>query len=69
VTKVWLPLDVLEKQFPSFRWREPMPVETRLGSGLGCRVCIANDGLRAAEVLRLPQTREDWDDHFRQHLR
>jgi hypothetical protein len=59
----------LEHRWPAVEWSEPVPIQVASGAtGLGCRVCIANDGVKAKDVTKLPQTREQWDEHFRTHL-
>lgn len=53
----------LEEEFPAIRWREPIPVTVLVKRGvlpagaagpqgqvLVCRVCVANEGLKAQAV-------------------
>lgn len=57
----------LKVRFPSVPWREAVPI-TVAGNppttGLGCRLCIAMKGLKAAEVGKLPQTAEEFKKHL-----
>jgi hypothetical protein len=59
-------LQALEATYPTIAWREPVKVVMQEGSGLGCRVCIAQRGLRGDEPERLFVTRADYDAHFAQ---
>lgn len=54
----------LEAGIPYIAWREPIPVSSPTASGLGCRLCIARNGLRAADVGALFQTVEEHQDHI-----
>jgi hypothetical protein len=55
----------LEKRFPLIHWRSPQPVKTARASGLGCRFCIARDGLKSEQVADLPQSEEEFAAHMR----
>jgi hypothetical protein len=53
-------LAALEEAYPLLRWRDPIPVTVLVkqgvidgpaGPALVCRVCIANHGLKARDVL------------------
>lgn len=61
-------LEKYEQRFPTIAWREPAQVRMPDASGLACRVCIAEVGLRADQTERLFTTREDFDSHFVIHL-
>ena len=52
---------------PSIPWGTAVPVRTPAAHGLGCRFCIARHGLRASDVEKLPQDREAWEAHMREH--
>lgn len=64
----WYSVGMSEKQlkvkFRSVPWREPLPIKVVGSSGLGCRLCIARKGIKAAEVQRLPQTQQEFDKHM-----
>lgn len=57
----------LEEQFDEIPWREAMPVKLAGGvSRLCCRYCIANHGLRAADVGRVGfATKAEFEEHLR----
>ncbi len=53
---------------PAIEWTEPLPTQTLDGkSGLACRFCIAIVGLKGRDVSKLPQTREEFDRHMKEH--
>lgn len=53
------------ERVPGIPWREPLPVTVPgVGVGFACRLCIAAYGLRGRDVVRLPQTREEFDAHL-----
>jgi hypothetical protein len=59
--------DELCARFPEWAWDEPLPVETpNSGQRYGCRICIANNGLRAREVFELPTDPQVIVDHLRE---
>jgi hypothetical protein len=41
----------LEQRFPEIPWREPVAIRVGEIETWGCRVCIANVGLRAQDVV------------------
>lgn len=54
---------------PFVEWREPLRIETTDGEWcLACRVCVALHGFQARSVADWPRTRQEWDEHFREHL-
>lgn len=56
-----------ETRFPFIPWREPIRVTVPgLGSGLGCRICIAERGMRGVDVMRLPRTEAEHAAHMQQ---
>jgi len=56
----------LELLYPWIDWREPVQINTTSGSsGLGCRFCTALRGLKGSEVLKLPQTPEEFENHMK----
>ena len=58
----------LVQLLPAIDWIEPLPIQTFDGkSGLGCRFCIAIVGLQGRDVAKLPQTREEFDAHMKEH--
>lgn len=61
-----IPIADLEGRYPDIAWREPTLVNDHY---FGCRVCIANFGLKGSDVEDLPQTYEEWKLHFARHLR
>ena len=58
----------LEQSYPQIRWREPVEVRVTGGKihGLGCRFCIAQVGLKAADVAGLPHNKEEFEKHMRE---
>jgi hypothetical protein len=56
----------LEERFPWVKWREPALVMTSAHRGLACRVCIARHGMKGSEVRGLPQSFEEFEEHWRQ---
>jgi len=57
----------LETRFPSIPWRTPVPVQTPTAKGLGCRYCIAQQGLKGTQVGTLPQNQAEFEQHMRLH--
>lgn len=58
-------LDSLERDVPWIPWRTPVPITVPgLGRGLGCRVCVAAVGFHGLDVVGLPQTPEEFAEHF-----
>jgi hypothetical protein len=54
-----------ELEYPGLPWREPLLVKVPgVGDGLACRLCVAKHGLRGNDVVKLPQTREEFDKHM-----
>jgi len=56
-----------EKQFPDLPWRTPLPISVP-GPGpgglirrFGCRICIAEHGIKSDDVLNLPKS---WSESF-----
>jgi hypothetical protein len=56
----------LEERFPGILWREPVmiKVEGAAESHYGCRVCIALEGIAGRDVIRLPRSLKEWEEHF-----
>lgn len=58
-------LERLEAAHDWIPWRSPTKVIVpSLGEGLGCRVCIAVNGIRGVDVVSLPQSPEAFAAHF-----
>jgi hypothetical protein len=41
----------LKEHFPDIPWEEPIPVTVEGKRYMGCRVCIAQKGLRGSDVM------------------
>lgn len=47
-------------------WREPTEITVpTVGSGLGCRLCIAMYGVKGSDVNELPQDEDEFAAHMR----
>jgi hypothetical protein len=65
---------VYEVRFPEIPWREPVKVllvdreqRSQLGPRWGCRLCIAEHGLRGSEVKGLWSNAEEVVRHIETH--
>jgi hypothetical protein len=59
----------LEQAYPWITWREPISVVLPEKAGMACRVCIAQAGIKSADVDRLFDTSADFAAHLREaHL-
>lgn len=58
--------DELLSQFPYIAWRAPLPVRlSKDGNNYyGCRICIAQHGIRGGDVPALPTTQEGFATHL-----
>ncbi len=57
--------DELEAKYPDIRWRTPVAVHTSdRFVRLGCRFCIAMNGLKESEVKYLPTTFHAFSKHM-----
>lgn len=58
-------LELLERQFPWIKWREPIRVNGRFA----CRICIARTGLKGTDVDALPKSLLVVESHIaREHM-
>lgn len=57
-------LEWLEENQPWIQWREPILMQNLGGSGLGCRICIAQKGIAGHNIKYLPQSESEHDDHL-----
>lgn len=55
----------LDSAYPSIKWREPLPVTCGDSTGLACRICIADKGLKGRDVDDLPKTAEEFQQHLK----
>lgn len=64
-----LTLSYLTSRYPWIPWTSPVPVKLIEGGPeyLACRVCIANYGLRGADVPSLPTDEEAFQRHMGEH--
>lgn len=56
----------LEQRFPWITWRRPIPITVGTETRLGCRLCIAIVGLKAANFRFLPATPDDFEKHMQE---
>lgn len=49
---VWT-LAALEAHWPAVPWRKPVPVKAPDGRRFCCRICVAQRGLKAEEILEV----------------
>lgn len=55
----------LRTKFPWVPWDDPILITVPgVGEGFGCRFCIAQYGLRGADVAGTPQSAEEFDNHM-----
>ena len=57
----------LERCFPLIDWRKPVEmVDEKNNHGLGCRICIAKQGINARQIKNLPKTMADHKKHLKE---
>lgn len=57
--------DDLMVMAPEIPWRKPLPASNMAGdSGLACRICIAQRGIRGADIATFPKTVEEFNKHM-----
>jgi hypothetical protein len=61
-------LNELEERFTAIQWRVPVSVTVGARSRLCCRICIANFGLKAAELETVAYCFDD-EAGFIEHLK
>lgn len=61
-----LTLEQCEERMPFINWREPIVMRNTDSTMIhyGCRVCIASDGIKGADVDGLPLSIDAWREHF-----
>lgn len=57
------------KAYPAVPWREPLRVSVHVDDGgvdttLACRICVAAYGMKGADAIKFPRTREEFDVHM-----
>lgn len=64
-------LPMLYGRFPGIAWQEPMTATNmQTGEhGLACRICVARYGLQGFQIKNLPQTKEAFAEHMKEHLK
>lgn len=57
----------LEQKFPHIDWRKPLRMASLYGTGLACRFCIAQQGIKAADIPHLPQNIAEFHQHMKEY--
>ncbi len=52
-------------RFPYITWRSPIPIRFDGADYLGCRICVAQVGLRGDQVNQLSRTADEFATHMR----
>jgi hypothetical protein len=55
----------LMRGYPRIPWLTAIYVHVNRQRAVGCRLCIARDGLQPADVASMPQTEEELREHLR----
>jgi hypothetical protein len=59
---------IIQTHYPNMPWGEPTTIyQFPLGARYACRLCIAREGLKGAEVALLPTSAEEVKQHIKEY--